>query len=98
MAVNRSQIADEIVDVIKGTRQLWDDSPADVRSVWCSAEKYFKLLHKTLAQLSDTLTYHKKAVRHPQNCLATIERRARFQKAAVGTPFDGHAFIVCTTK
>ena len=35
---------------------------------------------------------------HPQNCLATIERRARPQNAVVGTPHDGRAFIVRITK
>ena len=37
------------------------------------------------------------AMRHPQNCLKTIERRARLQKTVVGTPQDDRAFIVRTT-
>lgn len=42
-----------------------------------------KELRKTVArQLSDSLTNRKKAVRHPQNCLAIIKRRARIQKDA----------------
>ena len=31
-AVNRSQIAYDIADIIKGARRLWDDSTTDVRN------------------------------------------------------------------
>lgn len=32
------------------------------------------------------LRISRKPLRHPQNCIATIERRAQFPKTAVGTP------------
>ena len=33
-----------------------------------------------------------------RNCIATIARRARFQKATVGTPLDDRVYIVCIAK
>ena len=41
-AINRTQISDQNADIIKGARQLWDDSPADLFAVRCSAEKILK--------------------------------------------------------
>lgn len=61
LSVCRSQIDDEIADIIKGARQQQDDRSA----VPYPAEKRFRL-HRTLArQLSDSPTNRTKVGRHP---------------------------------
>ena len=60
--------------------------------MWFPVEKCARLCKRLARQLNKSLTKRKKIAKF----LATIERRARLQKAAVGTTHGGFAFIICT--
>lgn len=89
-AISCSQIAEEIADIIKVARHLWDNKSTDTRTVRCPAKRRLRLRKMLARKLSNICrTNRKKSIVHTQNCLLTFERRAGVQKTAVGTPYFG---------